>query len=197
MPSAIPASFPAASSSVWRWRARSSTGRRYCCSTSLSPTSTPSSGNAPASGLDSLQRRSPAYTTVYVTHDQSEALATADVICVMNLGKIEQTASPQEIYDPAGVDLVARFIGMSNVFKGKTLDGSTVSLAGVPLRVSGETLKGGADTPVSIRQHQIELLARTRRTRPTSFRPRWCGKSFSDRAGTIWLTSRTARSSGW
>jgi iron(III) transport system ATP-binding protein len=57
-------------------------------------------------------------------------------------------------------EFVARFIGMSNVFKGKTLDGSTVSLAGVPLRVSGETLKGGADTPVSIRQHQIELLAK-------------------------------------
>jgi iron(III) transport system ATP-binding protein len=35
-----------------------------------------------------------------------------------------------------------------------------VSFAGTPLRVTGETLKGGADTPVSIRQHQIELLAK-------------------------------------
>mgnify|MGYP002652205934 FL=1 len=99
------------------------------------------------------------YTTIYVTHDQSEAMTTADLICVMNAGKIEQAASPQEIYDRPASEFVARFIGMSNVFKGKTLDGSTVSLAGTPLRVTGETLKGG-DTPVSIRQHQIELLAK-------------------------------------
>ncbi|AMN39563.1 ABC transporter ATP-binding protein [Rhodoplanes sp. Z2-YC6860] len=99
------------------------------------------------------------YTTIYVTHDQSEAMTTADLICVMNAGKIEQAASPQEVYDRPASEFVARFIGMSNVFKGKTLDGNTVSLAGTPLRVSGETLKG-ADTPVSIRQHQIELLAK-------------------------------------
>jgi len=100
------------------------------------------------------------YTTIYVTHDQSEAMTTADLICVMNLGKIEQAATPQEIYDRPVSEFVARFIGMSNVFKGKTLDGGTVSFAGTPLRVTGETLKGGADTPVSIRQHQIELLAK-------------------------------------
>src|SRR3954462_9865783 len=39
------------------------------------------------------------YTTVYVTLDQSEAMTTADVIAVMNLGKIEQAGSPEEIYD--------------------------------------------------------------------------------------------------
>jgi iron(III) transport system ATP-binding protein len=99
------------------------------------------------------------YTTIYVTHDQSEAMTTADLICVMNAGKIEQAASPQEIYDRPASEFVARFIGMSNVFKGKTLDGNTVSLSGTPLRVTGETLKG-SDTPVSIRQHQIELLAK-------------------------------------
>jgi iron(III) transport system ATP-binding protein len=99
------------------------------------------------------------YTTIYVTHDQSEAMTTADLICVMNAGKIEQAASPQEVYDRPASEFVARFIGMSNVFKGKTLDGNTVSLAGTPLRVSGETLKG-TDTPVSIRQHQVELLAK-------------------------------------
>jgi iron(III) transport system ATP-binding protein len=100
------------------------------------------------------------YTTIYVTHDQSEAMTTADLICVMNAGKIEQAASPQEIYDRPVSEFVARFIGMSNVFKGKTLDGGTVLFAGTPLRITGETLKGGADTPVSIRQHQIELLAK-------------------------------------
>jgi iron(III) transport system ATP-binding protein len=99
------------------------------------------------------------YTTVYVTHDQSEAMTTSDIICVMNAGKIEQAGSPVEIYDRPRSEFVARFIGMSNVFKGKALDANTVSLAGTPLRVTGEPVKAGADTPVSIRQHQITLSA--------------------------------------
>jgi iron(III) transport system ATP-binding protein len=100
------------------------------------------------------------YTTVYVTHDQSEAMTTADIICVMNAGKIVQSGSPEDIYDRPHSEFVARFIGMSNVFKGKTLDGSHVSFAGVPLRVTGDPLQPNAMTAVSIRQHQIELLAK-------------------------------------
>ncbi|MGA6967585.1 MAG: ABC transporter ATP-binding protein, partial [Xanthobacteraceae bacterium] len=50
------------------------------------------------------------YTTVYVTHDQSEAMTTADVIAVMNAGKIEQAGSPEEIYDRPRSQFVARFI---------------------------------------------------------------------------------------
>ena len=100
------------------------------------------------------------YTTVYVTHDQSEAMTAADVICVMNLGKVEQAGSPEEIYDRPRSEFVARFIGMSNVLKGKALDKDRVSFAGVPLRVTGEALKPNAEAAVSIRQHQIELLAK-------------------------------------
>ena len=97
------------------------------------------------------------YTTVYVTHDQSEAMTTADIICVMNLGKIVQAGSPQDIYDRPHSEFVARFIGLSNVFKGKAIDGTHISLAGVPLRITGEPLQPNALTPVSIRQHHIEL----------------------------------------
>ena len=100
------------------------------------------------------------YTTVYVTHDQSEAMTTADVICVMNLGRIEQSGSPTEIYDRPRSEFVARFIGMSNVFKGKALDNNRVELAGVPIRVTGDPLQPRADIAVSIRQHQVELLAK-------------------------------------
>jgi iron(III) transport system ATP-binding protein len=99
------------------------------------------------------------YTTIYVTHDQAEAMTTADVICVMNGGRIEQAGSPQDIYDRPQSEFVARFIGMSNVFRGRALDAEHVSLAGVPLRVTGAPVKPGADTAVSIRQHQLELLA--------------------------------------
>jgi iron(III) transport system ATP-binding protein len=99
------------------------------------------------------------YTTIYVTHDQAEAMTTADVICVMNGGRIDQAGSPQDIYDRPQSEFVARFIGMSNVFRGRALDAEHVSLAGVPLRVTGAPVKPGADTAVSIRQHQLELLA--------------------------------------
>src|SRR5438067_13853736 len=70
------------------------------------------------------------YTTVYVTHDQSEAMTTADVIAVMNGGRIEQAGSPEEIYDRPRSEFVARFIGSSNVLKGEALDDTHVSCAG-------------------------------------------------------------------
>ncbi len=99
------------------------------------------------------------YTTVYVTHDQAEAMTTSDVIAVMNAGKIEQAGSPEDIYDRPRSEFVARFIGMSNVFKGKALDTANVSLAGTPIRVTGAPLRPGGDAAVSIRQHQIALSA--------------------------------------
>jgi len=99
------------------------------------------------------------YTTVYVTHDQSEAMTTADMIAVMNAGKIEQVGSPEEIYDRPRSEFVARFIGSSNVVKGKALDETRIDFAGVPLRCTGEKLKVGAQTPVSIRPHDISISA--------------------------------------
>ena len=99
------------------------------------------------------------YTTVYVTHDQSEAMTTADVICVMNGGKIEQAGSPEEIYDRPRSEFVARFIGSSNVVKGKGLNGGRIELAGIALQCSGEPVVPGAPTAVSIRPHGITLTA--------------------------------------
>ena len=100
------------------------------------------------------------YTTVYVTHDQSEAMTTADLICVMNLGKIEQSGSPEEIYDRPRSEFVARFIGSSNVIKGKGLADRRVDLAGVALRCTGEMVVAGASTAVSIRPHDIAIAAK-------------------------------------
>jgi iron(III) transport system ATP-binding protein len=100
------------------------------------------------------------YTTVYVTHDQSEAMTTADLICVMNGGKIEQSGSPEDIYDRPRSEFVARFIGSSNVLKGKGLDGGRVDFAGVALRCTGEAVVPGAVTAVSVRPHDITLIAK-------------------------------------
>jgi len=102
------------------------------------------------------------YTTVYVTHDQSEAMTTADLIAVMNAGKIEQAGSPEDIYDRPRSEFVARFIGSSNVIKGKGLDSSCIDFAGVALRCTGEKINAGAPTPVSIRPHDIAIYATQR-----------------------------------
>jgi len=99
------------------------------------------------------------YTTVYVTHDQAEAMTTADLIAVMNGGKIEQAGSPQEVYDRPRSEFVARFIGSSNIVRGRNLDNSHIEFAGVPLRCDGARLTTGGETAVSIRQHDIELMA--------------------------------------
>jgi iron(III) transport system ATP-binding protein len=99
------------------------------------------------------------YTTVYVTHDQSEAMTTADLIAVMNLGRIEQTGSPEEIYDRPRSEFVARFIGSSNIVKGNALDADRLEVAGVALRCTGDPLKTGSPTAISIRQHEIALSA--------------------------------------
>ncbi|MCC6780411.1 MAG: ABC transporter ATP-binding protein [Hyphomicrobiales bacterium] len=97
------------------------------------------------------------YTTVYVTHDQSEAMTTADVIAVMNGGKIEQAGPPEEIYDRPRSEFVARFIGSSNVVKGEALDDSHISCAGFTLRCNGGKLVPGSTGLVAVRQHVVRL----------------------------------------
>ena len=86
-------------------------------------------------------------------------MTTADLIAVMNAGKIEQAGSPEDIYDRPRSEFVARFIGSSNVIKGKGLDTSSVDFAGTALRCSGEKIVASVSTPVSIRPHDIAISA--------------------------------------
>jgi ABC-type Fe3+/spermidine/putrescine transport system ATPase subunit len=71
-------------------------------------------------------------TMIYVTHDQSEALALADRVAVMNKGVIEQLAAPRELYERPASPFVAAFVGGANVLEG-ALEGDTFVAAGVPL----------------------------------------------------------------
>jgi iron(III) transport system ATP-binding protein len=97
------------------------------------------------------------YTTVYVTHDQSEAMTTADLIAVMSGGKIDQLGTPEDIYDRPQSEFVARFIGSSNVIKGVARDENHISFSGATLRVVGAKLTANQDAAVAIRQHDILL----------------------------------------
>jgi iron(III) transport system ATP-binding protein len=104
------------------------------------------------------------YTTVYVTHDQSEAMTTADLIAVMNAGKIDQLGSPEDIYDRPQSEFVARFIGASNIIKGVARDSNHVAFAGATLEVVGTRLAAGGTAAVAIRQHDITLSAQAPQT---------------------------------
>jgi len=97
------------------------------------------------------------YTTVYVTHDQSEAMTTADLIAVMNGGKIDQLGTPEEIYDRPQSEFVARFIGSSNVIKGVARDENHIAFSGANLRVVGARLMPNQNAAVAIRQHDIQI----------------------------------------
>jgi iron(III) transport system ATP-binding protein len=97
------------------------------------------------------------YTTVYVTHDQSEAMTTADLIAVMNAGKIDQLGTPEDIYERPQSEFVARFIGSSNVIKGIARDENHVAFSGATLQVVGAKLQAGQNAVVAIRQHDIQL----------------------------------------
>src|SRR5262249_38309124 len=72
--------------------------------------------------LKRLQKRL-GITTVYVTHDQSEALALSDEIVVFNSGKIVQRGTPQDIYRHPKSQFVADFIGSANFLPGTVKDG--------------------------------------------------------------------------
>jgi iron(III) transport system ATP-binding protein len=60
-------------------------------------------------------------TTIYVTHDQEEALALSTHIAVMNSGRIEQEGAPRQIYEQPASEFVAAFVGQSNLFGGRVL----------------------------------------------------------------------------
>jgi iron(III) transport system ATP-binding protein len=97
------------------------------------------------------------YTTVYVTHDQSEAMTTSDLIAVMNLGKIEQLGTPEQIYDTPRSEFVARFIGASNIIRGKKLDGMHIAFGGAKLRCKSALVPTQNESAISIRQHDIQI----------------------------------------
>jgi spermidine/putrescine ABC transporter ATP-binding subunit len=76
-----------------------------------------------------LQRRL-GLTTIFITHDQEEALVLSDRIAVMNRGVIQQVASTTEIYERPANDFVADFVGESNIFHGTVTEVGSVTLDG-------------------------------------------------------------------
>jgi len=96
-------------------------------------------------------------TSVYVTHDQSEAMVTSDRIAVMNHGRIEQIGTPEEIYERPQTQFVASFIGRTNCLPALVLDRHSVRCGGLTLAVGGDGAmpEPGSPVVVSIRPQAI------------------------------------------
>lgn len=93
-------------------------------------------------------------TTVYVTHDQAEALAISDRIAVLNEGRVEQIGSPEAVYREPANRFVASFVGDNNFFAVRSVDGGVaVTDCGAEIAVDGAT---PGDT-LSIRPEAIHL----------------------------------------
>jgi len=113
--------------------------------------------------LRQLQKRL-GITTIYVTHDQAEALALSDLVAVMNEGRIIQCGSPWEIYFHPGSIFVASFVGTANLVEGKVVErgpGSmVVETEGVQIRLDPkESLPAaGSRVTLCVRPENVELL---------------------------------------
>ena len=108
-------------------------------------------------------------TTIYVTHDQSEALALSHEIAVMNEGRIVQIGSPRDIYERPRTRFVADFIGSTNFLDGRILgrdvgrDGASGWLRaetqlGAFAILDDATLKEGDRVAISVRPEDVEIL---------------------------------------
>jgi iron(III) transport system ATP-binding protein len=100
-------------------------------------------------------------TVLYVTHDQSEALAVSDQIIVMDRGRIAQQGTPQALYRRPASHFLADFIGDANLVDGELVrqgDGVLFSAAGVSLPVRSDGLATGPAT-LALRPHRLRLLA--------------------------------------
>ena len=97
-------------------------------------------------------------TSLFVTHDQEEALEVADRVVLMNAGKVEQIGTPAEVYDQPASPFVHRFLGSVNLFHGR--------VAGQGLGIGNQTLKGHTPTHLAqgsaavayVRPHELQIL---------------------------------------
>jgi putative spermidine/putrescine transport system ATP-binding protein/spermidine/putrescine transport system ATP-binding protein len=106
-------------------------------------------------------------TTVFVTHDQSEALAMSDRVVVMSEGRVEQVGAPEEVYNTPGTEFVARFLGASNIVKANSLgaEGETIGIDAAGLgrfaipRDRAPNVNGSGPVKLVVRAEKLHLAA--------------------------------------
>ncbi|MBS2966189.1 ABC transporter ATP-binding protein [Actinocrinis puniceicyclus] len=98
-------------------------------------------------------------TTLFVTHDQEEALSIADRVAVMRSGRLEQCAAPAQLYQRPATAFVAQFVGTMNRVRGTMVDTDLVEVAGHRLPVDGERPVPGTKVEVLLRPEAVGLEA--------------------------------------
>jgi ABC-type Fe3+/spermidine/putrescine transport system ATPase subunit len=103
-------------------------------------------------------QRSVGIPTIFVTHDQAEALGLSDRLAVMNRGRIEQLGPPRDVYEHPATRFVADFIGASTVLRGRAVGGDQVAIGAGVLHVAGDrALIAGAAVELAIRPERVRL----------------------------------------
>jgi len=99
-------------------------------------------------------------TSIYVTHDQAEAMVTSDRIAVMHQGRVIQVGTPQEIFERPKTGFVAEFVGKTNILRGKLADGGKVVLGeGLLVQVTAQgNYQREAEVSFCLRPHNIALV---------------------------------------
>jgi iron(III) transport system ATP-binding protein len=96
-------------------------------------------------------------TTLYVTHDQAEAMVISDRVAVLRAGRAVQVGPPVELFEHPRTRFVAEFIGKTNLVDAVADGAASVTRARLRLRVAAGGLTPGAPAVISIRPHQIAL----------------------------------------
>jgi len=104
-------------------------------------------------------------TSIFVTHDQEEALEVADKVVVINKGKIEQIGTPQEVYDHPVSPFVYQFLGNVNQFDSHIHNGEA-NIAGVDFKIDSHLQTQDSPAIAYVRPHDIEISKEALSTRP-------------------------------
>lgn len=104
-------------------------------------------------------------TSIFVTHDQEEALEVADKVVVINKGKIEQIGTPQEVYDHPVSPFVYQFLGNVNQFDSHIYNGEA-KIAGVNFKIASHLQTQDSPAVAYVRPHDIEVSKEAHNTRP-------------------------------
>lgn len=95
-------------------------------------------------------------TSIFVTHDQEEALEVADRVVLMNKGRVEQTGSPSDVYNHPATPFVYGFLGNVNLFHGRLHEG-VLDAGGVRFDAPDHALVEGGKGTGYVRPHDIEI----------------------------------------
>jgi len=98
-------------------------------------------------------------TTLYVTHDQAEAMVISDRIAVLEHGRVAQVGTAEDLFERPATRFVAQFIGRTNLVDCVVTEPGLVAHDGLRLRVATADAKAGASVAVSIRPHAITLIS--------------------------------------